>query len=108
MTSQDLDQPAANPFGLREFVATKTSPRLSDKSRMTIGSASVQGIHDAESLLNATAVKVANQTTSPVSDEVSLSEDAVALLQARSDVAANVNAFNVASEMQKTLLSILA
>jgi hypothetical protein len=77
---------------------------------MTIGSASVQGIQNAEALLNITAIKVANQnqSTGTVSDEVSLSQDAVALLQAKSEVAANVNAFNVASEMQKTLLSILA
>jgi hypothetical protein len=82
---------------------------LADENGMTIGSASVQGIHNAESLLDATAIKVANvnQSTGPVSDEVSLSEDAVALLQAKNDTAANVNAFRVASEMQKTLLSIL-
>jgi hypothetical protein len=75
---------------------------------MTIANSSVQGIHNAESLLNATAIKVANQTTSPTSDEVSLSEDAVALLQAKSDMAANVNVFRAASDMQKTLLNILA
>jgi UDP-N-acetylglucosamine:LPS N-acetylglucosamine transferase len=76
---------------------------------MTIGAASVQGIHNAESLLNATAAKVANQnqSTGPVSDEVSLSEDDVALLQAKNDTAANVNAFRVASELEKTVLSIL-
>ena len=82
---------------------------LADENRMTIGSASVQGIHNAESLLDATAIKVANQnqSTGPVSDEVSLSQDAVALLQAKTDTAANVNAFRVANELQKTLISIL-
>jgi hypothetical protein len=77
---------------------------------MMIGSASVQGIHNAESLLNATAVKVANQnqSTGPGSDQVSLSEDAVALLQAKNDTAANVNAFRVASDLERTLLNILA
>ena len=77
---------------------------------MTIGSASVQGIHNAESLLNATAIKVANlsQSTGPVSDEVSLSEAAVALLQAKTETAANVNAFRVASNLEKTLLNIVA
>jgi hypothetical protein len=76
---------------------------------MTIGNSAVQGIQNGVSLLNATAAKVANQTqsTGPVSDEVSLSEDAVALMQARSEVAANVNVFHAADEMQKTLLSIL-
>jgi hypothetical protein len=76
---------------------------------MTIGNASVQGIHNAESQLNATAIKVANlnQSTGPVSDEVSLSEDAVALLQARNETAANVNAFRVATDLEKTILNIL-
>ena len=77
---------------------------------MTIGSASVQGIQNAESLLNATAIKVANQnqSTGPISDQVSLTEAAVALLQAKNDTAANFNAFRVASDLEKTLLNILA
>ena len=88
----------------------KTFPIAADKNGMTIGSASVQGIHNAESLLNATAVNVANlnQSTGPVSDEVILSEAAVALLQAKNDTAANVNAFRVASDLEKTLLNIVA
>jgi hypothetical protein len=48
-----------------------------------------------------------NQSTGPVSDEVSLSEAAVALLQAKNDTAANVNAFRAASDLEKTLFSIL-
>jgi hypothetical protein len=74
---------------------------------MTIGNASVQGIQNAESLLNDTAIKVANQTTSQRSDEVSLSQDAVALLQAKSAIAANVNAFHAADNLEKTLLNIV-
>jgi len=35
---------------------------------MTIGSASLQGIQNAESLLNATAIKVANQPASQAPD----------------------------------------
>lgn len=74
---------------------------------MTIGSASLQGIQNAESLLNATAGKIASQTASQGADEVGLSEEAVALLQVKIDVAANVNAFHAADEAQKTLLSIV-
>jgi hypothetical protein len=74
---------------------------------MTIGSASVQGIQNAESLLNATATKIANQPASQSSDEVSLSEDAVALLQAKTEVAANVNAFRAADNLEKALLNIV-
>ena len=74
---------------------------------MTIGEASLQGIHNAESLLNATAVKIANQPASPGSDEVSLSVAAVALLQAKTETAANVNALRVAGTLEKALLNIL-
>jgi hypothetical protein len=95
---------------VQPLATAKAFRSLSDKNGMTIGSASIQGIQNAESLLNATAIKVANQnqSTGPVSDQVSLSEDAVALLQAKNDTAANVNAFRVASDLQKTLLNILA
>jgi hypothetical protein len=72
---------------------------------MTIGSASLQGIQNAESLLSATAIKVANQPASKASDEVSLSEDAVALLQAKTEIAANVNVLRVSDNLEKALLN---
>jgi hypothetical protein len=74
---------------------------------MTIGSASVQGIRNAESLLNTTAIKVANQPPSQASDEVSLSEDAVALLQAKTEIAVNVNVLRAADNLEKALLNIV-
>jgi hypothetical protein len=74
---------------------------------MTIGSASLQGIQNAESLLNATAIKVANQPASQAPDAVSLSEDAVALIQAKTEVAANVNVLRVSDNLEKALLNIV-
>ena len=74
---------------------------------MTIGSASLQGIQNAESLLNATAIKVANQPASQAPDAVSLSEDAVALIQAKAEIAANVNVLHVSDNLEKALLNIV-
>jgi hypothetical protein len=76
---------------------------------MTIADAAVQGIHNAESLLGATANRLAvqDQNTSQVSDEVSLSQDAIALIKAKNEVAANVSAFHAADEMDRTLLNLV-
>jgi hypothetical protein len=72
---------------------------------MTISDAAVQGIQSGESLLNNTAAQVANLTQSSTSagDQVSLSADAVALLQARTQIAASVNVLKVVSDIRKTL-----
>jgi len=76
---------------------------------MKIGDAALEGIHNAESLLDTTASKLAvqDQTTAQVSDKVSLSQDAIALIQAGNDVAANVSAFHAADELQDTVLNLV-
>jgi len=75
---------------------------------MTISSAGLQSIQDGESLLDRTAARVANsaQPTASSGDQVSLSDDAVALLQAKNQVAAGVRLLNVESDLQKTLLKV--
>ena len=72
---------------------------------MTISSAAAQGIQNGESLLNRTALQVANPTQSATSssDQVILSADAVALLQAKTQIAASVNVLKVDSDIRKTL-----
>jgi hypothetical protein len=77
---------------------------------MTISSAAVQGIHSAESLLDRTATNVANQTgASPLTgDEVSLSSDAIALMQAGNEVATDVRLIHADTTMQNELLNIMA
>ena len=75
---------------------------------MTISDAAVQGIQSGESLLNHTAAQVANlaQSATPSGDQVSLSADAVALLQAKTQIAASVNVLKVDSDIRKTLDTI--
>ena len=76
---------------------------------MTITSAAVDGIHQAEALLDQTAARLATQTdlTTQGPDVVSLSDEAVALIEAKIAVAANVRAFQAADDMQRALLNLL-
>ena len=70
----------------------------------SFGTTSVEGIHRAEALLNQTASRVAQAGDS---DVVSLSDEAVALIQAKIAVAANVKAFRAAADIQKSLIDLL-
>jgi hypothetical protein len=76
---------------------------------MTIGNASMQGIQNAEVQLDRTAAAIASpgQGVSQVADSVSISERAVALLQARNEVSVNVSAFRAADNVTKALLKIV-
>jgi hypothetical protein len=76
---------------------------------MTITNASVEGIHNAEALLDQTATRIAKQTDSSEQgpDVVSLSDEAVALIEAEISVAANVAAFHASSGIQKALVDLL-
>ena len=80
-----------------------------DKTRMTITSAAVDGIHQAEARLEQTANRLATQTdsTEQAPDVVSLSDEVVALLEAKNAVAANVSVLHTADDIQKTLLNLL-
>jgi hypothetical protein len=75
---------------------------------MTISAAAVQGIQSGVSLLNRTADQVANPTppNAPSADQVTLSADAVALLQAKAQVGASVNVLHAESDIRKTLNTI--
>ena len=76
---------------------------------MSTSGVSLQGIQNAESLLNTTAARIANPTpsTGQGGDAVSLSSNMVALIQAKTDMAANLKALQVSEDMQKTLLDVL-
>ena len=77
---------------------------------MTITSAAVDGIHHAESRLEQIATRVARQTnlTEQGPDVVSLSDEAVGLIEAKIAVAANVRAFHAADDVQRALLKLLS
>ncbi len=80
-----------------------------DKNGMSIDGASLQGIQNAESLLNTTVARIANPTpsTGQGADTVTLSDNGVALIQAKTDMAANVKALQVSDDMQKSLLDVV-
>jgi len=87
---------------------SKTSAGLSDKRGMTISNAAVQGIQSGESLLDRTAARIANsgQPNNTSGDQVSLSSDAVALLDAKNQIAASASALHADNDMRKTLSNL--
>ena len=72
---------------------------------MTISNAAMQGIESGESLLDRTSVRIANtgQPTPTSGDQVSLSSDAVALLEAKNQIAASSRALHADNDIRRTL-----
>ncbi|HEX5228882.1 MAG TPA: flagellar basal body rod C-terminal domain-containing protein [Bryobacteraceae bacterium] len=72
---------------------------------MTIGMiSSLQGIHRAETQFNQAAENIAQDPIHSPADQVSLSDQAVALLQAKNSFEANTAALKVGDEMTQSLL----
>ena len=75
---------------------------------MTIGSiSSLQGMQNAVNQFNQAAQNIAQDPLNPPGDQVSLSDQAVALLQAKNNFEANTAAFKVGEEMTQTLLNVI-
>jgi flagellar hook protein FlgE len=75
---------------------------------MTIGMiSSVQGIQNAETQLSQVAQNIAQDPLSPQGDRVSLSDQAVALLQSKNSFEANIAALKAGDEMTQSLLKSL-
>jgi len=72
-------------------------------------STALQGLHRAEDLLDRTASLLARSpsSTAPL-DNISLSDAAVALLQAKNSYEANLGTIKVADEIQKSTLTLIA
>jgi hypothetical protein len=77
-----------------------------DKTRMSVSSIALGGLNQAQASLENTARHIAGSAGQ--SDAIDLSTDAVALIQAKSDFAANINALKVADEMEKSAINLLA
>ena len=77
---------------------------------MTIFSSSVEGMQKAQALLAYAANRIAetSATSGPVSDVVSLSDSAVALIEARVAMAVSARAFHAEDEIQKRLIDLVA
>lgn len=78
---------------------------------MTIGSIqSLQGMQNAEAQFNQAAQNIATWPSSPSStpqDTVDLSQQAIALIQAKNSFEANTAAFKVGDEMTQSLLNAI-
>ena len=71
--------------------------------------AALQGLHRAEDLLDRSASLLAHSPfSSAPQDNISLSDAAVALLQAKNSYEANLGAIKVADEIQKSTLTLIA
>ena len=66
------------------------------------------GMNATADSLNRVAANIANIGGSPAGDSVDLSADAVAMIEAKNDFAANVQVVHTADQMTRALLNILA
>lgn len=73
-----------------------------------IHQADVDGIHQAESLLGYSASRLVGQSGGASGDVVSLSDVAMAMIQARIGVTANASALHVVLKMEKALIDVMA
>jgi flagellar hook protein FlgE len=78
---------------------------------MTIGmTQSLQGMQRAENQFNQVAQNIAQQpssTSAPQGDQVDLSAQAVALIQAKNSFEANTTALKVGNEMTQSLFKLV-
>lgn len=78
---------------------------------MTIGSiTSLQGMQNAETRFNQAAQNIANWPSPPSAtpqDTVDLSQQAIAMIQAKNSFEANTAAFKVGDEMTQSLLNAI-
>ncbi len=72
---------------------------------MTVTSVALGGLHQAEAGVQAAADKIA--TAADATDSVSLSDQAVALIENRDLFAANIKSLQVADEMQKEAIGLI-
>jgi len=77
---------------------------------MSVTYTALGGLQRAQDLLDRTASRLARWpsfTTNP-QDQISLSDEAVNLIQAHNSYSANLDSLKVADEMQKSTLSLIA
>jgi flagellar hook protein FlgE len=67
-------------------------------------SAALGGLYQAANVLKQTATRLAQSPQ----DEVSLSDEAVSMLDAKNSYQANLDSIKIADDMQKSMLSLIA
>lgn len=71
-------------------------------------SAPLEGLSRAQTSFDSAAAKIAVSLDSPnPQDQVSLSDQMVALMQSRNDYEANLKSLQTGNQMQKTLLDLI-
>lgn len=80
--------------------------RMINPVASSVSLTALEGMQKAETQLNTTANKIAQN--SPDGDSVDLSDDMVSLISARDNFMANVGAAKTGDEMQRTLLNMIA
>jgi flagellar basal body rod protein FlgG len=73
---------------------------------MNVSGAALNGLNQAQATFEDAARRISGAAGQ--GDSVSLSADAVTLLQAKSDFEANINVLNVADEMEKSAINLIA
>jgi hypothetical protein len=73
---------------------------------MSVSSIALGGLNQAQASLESTAQRIS--APAGQGDSVSLSTDAVSLLQAKNDFAANINVLKVADEIAKSTIDLVA
>src|SRR5947208_10404567 len=80
----------------------KTFATGADKGGMKMAASAIDGIHRAEALLGYSANRMVGETLgSSADDVVTLSDVAVAMIQARIGMSASVSAFRAATDIEK-------
>jgi hypothetical protein len=75
---------------------------------MSIAASAVDGIHQASALLGYSADRLVGHAAASNTDVVSLSDVAIAMIQARIGVTANASALHVVLKMEEALIDVIA
>jgi flagellar hook protein FlgE len=79
-----------------------------DKPDMIDFSTPLAGMDAAAASLNRTAERIASIGGNPQGDSVNLGAEAVAMIEAKNEFAANIQVVRTADEMTRALLNVLA
>src|SRR5947208_17148807 len=85
----------------------KTFATSADKGGMKMAASAIDGIHRAEALLGYSANRRVGETLGSSADVVTLSDVAVAMIQARIGMTASVSAFRDAPDIHTAMTEVM-
>jgi hypothetical protein len=90
----------------------KAAPDCADKEDMDLSSIALQGLQQADAQLQQAATQIASSgAASPNGaslDTVDLSTEMIALISAQNQTAVSLSTLNVANQIQKSLIDVMA